>query len=391
MSKPLTNKDIDDYLILNNRPIQRIGNYINADFKIKWKCLNENCDRFWDTRPKIIKEGKGCPDCGEKQRIKSMSLNSNDIDQWLLINNPTIIRIGEYVNSKEKIEFRCLECDERWITKPDCIKELKGCPPCGYKRRALGNTLSNKDIDEWLEINNPEIIRIDNYINAYTPIYFGHEKCGTFWKTTPNSIRSNLEYCPACNIINKNKFNNDNFDLWLKENEPEIIRIDDYITSATPINFWHLTCDRSFKARPATIKQGSSCPTCSLWASEKLAGEILTQLNINYELHYRLDLKLPRNNVKKRSAQIVDFFIPSMNLFIEYNGEQHYRPVCFGGMDISDAEAQFQYQIIRDEALRKYCKDNNINLLEIDGRIYNATRRNNSLKDLLLWLFGPKK
>ena len=27
-----------------------------------------------------------------------------------------------------------------------------------------------------------------------------------------------------------------------------------------------------------------------------------------------------------------DFYIPSQNVLIEYDGEQHYRPVTFGGM-----------------------------------------------------------
>lgn len=59
-----------------------------------------------------------------------------------------------------------------------------------------------------------------------------------------------------------------------------------------------------------------------------------------------------------------------MNLIIEYNGGQHYKPVCFGGCSLDDAKINFEYQQIRDQQMREYCVENNINLLEIDGRKY---------------------
>lgn len=48
------------------------------------------------------------------------------------------------------------------------------------------------------------------------------------------------------------------------------------------------------------------------------------------------------------------------NMFIEYNGMQHYIPVeHFGG------ELKFQQQKKRDQYVRNYCVKNNIQLLEI--------------------------
>ena len=49
-----------------------------------------------------------------------------------------------------------------------------------------------------------------------------------------------------------------------------------------------------------------------------------------------------------------------MNLFIEYNGRQHYIPIeYFGGI------LELEHQQKRDEFVREYCKRNNIRLLEI--------------------------
>lgn len=55
---------------------------------------------------------------------------------------------------------------------------------------------------------------------------------------------------------------------------------------------------------------------------------------------------------------LLDFYIPSLNTVIEYNGEQHYRKVGIW-------EERFEKQQARDEELRQYCKDNGIKLIEI--------------------------
>ena len=55
-----------------------------------------------------------------------------------------------------------------------------------------------------------------------------------------------------------------------------------------------------------------------------------------------------------------DFYVYTYNLLIEYQGEQHYRPVeYFGGIE------QFKIQQEHDRRKREYAKNNDINLLEI--------------------------
>jgi hypothetical protein len=55
-----------------------------------------------------------------------------------------------------------------------------------------------------------------------------------------------------------------------------------------------------------------------------------------------------------------DFFIPTQNIAIEYQGKQHYEPIeIFGG------EQAFKLQQKKDDIKRKYCSKSQINLLEI--------------------------
>ena len=64
--------------------------------------------------------------------------------------------------------------------------------------------------------------------------------------------------------------------------------------------------------------------------------------------------------VGKSNIILVDFYLPDYNLFIEYDGIQHYMPVeYFGG------KLQFDKQQKRDSILEGYCSKNSIKLLVI--------------------------
>ena len=64
--------------------------------------------------------------------------------------------------------------------------------------------------------------------------------------------------------------------------------------------------------------------------------------------------------IGKRKKFVADFYIASVNLIIEYNGEQHYKAKKEWG-----GEKQLQWQQARDAALRRYCEEKKIRLLEI--------------------------
>lgn len=121
-----------------------------------------------------------------------------------------------------------------------------------------------------------------------------------------------------------------------------------------------------FKQSPGNHLAGRGCPRC-MYKNQEMVHKYLEDNKYEFITQYFLRI----NGYRVFS----DFYIPKLNLIIEYNGEQHYKPVIFNkyyynSSDHKKAQKQFKLQQKRDNDLRKYCKHNNINLLEIDGRLY---------------------
>lgn len=84
----------------------------------------------------------------------------------------------------------------------------------------------------------------------------------------------------------------------------------------------------------------------------------LKELNVNFKTEYYVDLT--NSNYNAKSLRF-DAFLPEYNVAIEYDGEQHFRPVeRFGG------EEAFNRNVERDKIKNKYCIENGIILYRIN-------------------------
>jgi len=105
------------------------------------------------------------------------------------------------------------------------------------------------------------------------------------------------------------------------------------------------------------------CPCCAnkKTAHENFCYKILTeQLGLNVRRNYYI--KCYDEETKTTRNLKPDFYIESLNLIIEYDGEQHYKFInLFHDGDINN----YKDQVRRDQLKTKYCRDNGINLLRI--------------------------
>jgi len=104
------------------------------------------------------------------------------------------------------------------------------------------------------------------------------------------------------------------------------------------------------------------CPECKkllfhISSGAQAVKDTLVIMGVTYEQEF----PLKKIEATGPSSQLrFDFFIPSLNAAIEYDGEQHFRPVeQWGG------EKSFKKTIERDTLKNEFCKINNIYLLRI--------------------------
>ena len=107
-----------------------------------------------------------------------------------------------------------------------------------------------------------------------------------------------------------------------------------------------------------------SCPICALVYKESEGEATIRRWLVKHDIwDFKQDeVTIEHHNPRcKRQYLRPDFWLPRYNLFIEYNGEQHYEEVNI----FNDDDWTFEDQQIRDQTLSDYCRKHRINLLEI--------------------------
>lgn len=122
---------------LINPNVEVIGVYINNKTKILHKCKIDGYE--WLSSPNHILKGRGCPKC--YGRIKRT--HEQYVSEVMLI-NPNIEVVGEYINSRTKILHKCKIDGHEWYAIPNSIIQGSGCPKCNESR-------GEKNISKWLD------------------------------------------------------------------------------------------------------------------------------------------------------------------------------------------------------------------------------------------------
>jgi very-short-patch-repair endonuclease len=351
----ITSQIIDERL--KEKSIKRLDNYLGLNIKIRLQCLKSNCNYIWITAPRNpFYSDRGCPKCGG-----CLKLTNEYIDNFL--KDKQIKRLDNYINNRTKIKFQCLKCEYIWQTKPKIIvNEGSGCPKCAGLVK-----LTKEYIDQELLLKN--IKRMGEYINSGIPLELICVICNHTWRAEINAIINKNNGCAKC----AGNLKLSNIDIDYKLIDRNIKKIDDYINNVTPISFQCMICLYVWKASPHSITgaRQSGCPICKVSGfNETLIFLLLKNMGVNFEHNFNIR----KINCKETRRYRLDFYLPKLKLAIEYNGVQHYEPRSFGIKDEEKIIKKFVIQQNRDQYIRDFCKTNNVQLIEIDGRIFTSKK-----------------
>lgn len=267
----------------------------------------------------------------------------------LAIKNPNIEAIESYVGANTKILHRCLIDGYEWYVTPHNILKGRGCPRCSGHIKKTHESY----VEEVKEVNS-NIEVIGRYIDISTPILHLCKTHNVEWMARPSNILRG-HGCRKCRndaLASARSKNQEQYIEDLKEANPNIVVLGNYVNAHIPILHKCLIDGCEWYAKPNNILSGKGCPKCNESFGERQVRQWLDAHNVAYISQKMFD---DCCDVKPLPF---DFYLPNYNIAIEYQGEQHYRPVdYFGG------EEKFKLQQRHDGIKNEYCESNNIKLL----------------------------
>jgi hypothetical protein len=256
----------------------------------------------------------------------------------------------DYTNSSSQIRITCPKHGE-FIQSVTSHKHGQGCPKCGRERISESLTTPWEEVlKTFREIHNDEYeYTPETYTLLDNPMEMFCKKHGRFEQIPKN--HRNGSGCPECGRERISESLTTPWEEVLKSFR-EVHR-DEYDyneeTYKRTQEKMEIICRKHgvFLQTPMTHKQGTGCPVCSSSKGEKEITHILIDLGLEFE-HQRKFKELGRKRF--------DFYIPSINTIIEYNGIQHYESKdYFGG------EKSFKSLVRNDKMKKQYCLDKGIN------------------------------
>lgn len=206
------------------------------------------------------------------------------------------------------------------------------------------------------------------YINNKTQVIIICPNHGEFLQTPDSHKRGSG--CPKCEgkYLNQDEFI---FKCNLKHYHKYDYSLIKYSKGSDILN---IICPNHgiFKQKASYHLAGSGCNICYIKSKgEKLISNILDKKGVYFEQQKRF------HDCKYKGILYFDFYLEKLNILIEFNGIQHYKPVQkFGG------EETFKIQKIKDDIKIKYCQKNNIKLIII---MYNELKNlENTINNLLI-------
>jgi hypothetical protein len=339
-----------DYILLDKK-------YINYKTPLRYKC-KKHPDIIQKISYCNLYNGSGCRFCGLEKRSQSRKFPFEFIRSEFEKRGYKLLET-QYINSETKMKYQCLvHPDKILYIDYNHLRIGVGCPYCGGTKKLTyeyvkdefekrGYQLLEK---EYINSRTLMLFRCPEHPDKITKISYGHLGQG-----------GGCVYCSKERSSNKQKIE---YDVVKREFENRGYELLDTTYNKAKEKLRYQCLNHKDKIQYISydkLKRGEGCVYCTSSKGERRIIQILNNNNIEYHFQY----KFP--DCRYKYLLRFDFYIPSYNLCIEYQGEQHYEPRSFNWdkNDTEKIEFAFSEQQKRDKMKRNYCCKNKIKLLEI--------------------------
>lgn len=264
----------------------------------------------------------------------------------------------ERITNKTKFILVCPQNHQHELSVKHFYYSKTRCKTCSRKVQWTEDAILKYIEDEKLNFTVEFPLKIkDNETLFNVTCQHGHK-----FKLSPVRLTVNKTRCRVCS----------NCELWTKE---RILR--DFERTKDRGKFQleipydvtgqytkiRITCQKQHTWETSIksyFQHKSRCPYCKQSKGENTICYILDKNNINFVRQKTFDTC--RYIQKLR----FDFYVPEYNLLCEFQGKQHYTPICFGkDKDFVRAEKTFKISKQRDIIKKQWAIDNGYRFLEI--------------------------
>ena len=273
--------------------------------------------------------------------------------------------IKDQISKIEKNELKVIDYHNTMEIKCTCEK-------CGYsmvdnyRNLAYKNfkckycvLISKSDLIKKGDVKIEEIKGSDIYLIC---------KNGHKYKQDRRNLLSN-KYCQKC-YLNSKVISKEDVIKKFKDMHGDYYKYDDFEDFKNVHSFVDITCPKGhkFSQKISNHYQGKGCPICRESLGERIISNYLKSKNIEFIRQKKF------KDCVYLTYLPFDFYLPELNILIEYDGIQHFQPMkMFGG------EEEFNKVQIKDKIKSKFCVDYGIKLIRISYKDNIINKINNEL------------
>jgi very-short-patch-repair endonuclease len=246
--------------------------------------------------------------------------------------------LEKYINAKTRVKILCKN-EHEFPLSPDSISRSNWCPKCS------GRCPEQAEERFRAIVKFKEGVVLGEYKNTLTKVSV---RCKNFhtWGITPGNVRTGY-WCRDCAGTAPRQGKEKLQQIIIERNG---ILLSDYINNNTKVL---IQCKKEhiWASIPSNIKSGSWCSDCN-----ESRGENSVRVYLENNKFEFIPQELRKINEHYR---MFDFYIPEMNLFVEFDGRQHFEDIEFFSKTPFDERRQ------ADLDKNEYAFDNKTHLLRI--------------------------
>lgn len=315
------------------------------------KIIHHSCNKEFIMTYGDFKKGRRCPHCFGKHKKTQEEFEKEIKD---LVGDEYSV-IGKYIKYDNKIKFYHTKCKKEFEMKPaNFIGNRQRCPFCNsnfYK-------ITFENVKKEFYDRNLELLET-SYKNSKEKLKYKCLKCGCEHSITYMDFKYKKHGCPSCSGNKKLTFEEIKENIENVSGYKVISKKDSFKNVHSKLELLH-SCGLIYTNSYNNFRNGQRCPLCE--KKNKSSGlskavRKIIEYCINNKIKFKREIQF-KDLIGNKKLLRIDFYLPDLDVYIEYNGRQHY---FYSKNSKIFNEESFKKIVESDNKKKEYMEKNNLN------------------------------